>query len=25
MKDQKDKQCRYIFTAIVDHIYHGCQ
>jgi len=20
VKDQKDKQCRFIFTAIVDHI-----
>jgi len=20
MKDQKDKQCRFIFTAIFDHI-----
>jgi len=23
MKDQKDKQSRFIFTAIFDHIYQG--
>jgi len=25
MKDQKDEQCRFIFTAMFDHIYQGCQ
>ncbi len=25
MKDQKDKQCRFIFTAAFAHIYQGCQ
>jgi len=25
MKDQKDKQCRFIFKTIFDHIYQGCQ
>jgi len=23
MKNQKDKQCRFIFTAILYHIYQG--
>ncbi len=25
MKDQKDKWCRFIFTAAFVHIYQGCQ
>ncbi len=25
MKDKKDKQCRFIFTAAFGHIYQGCQ
>jgi len=24
MRDQKDKRCRYIFTATFDHIYQRC-
>jgi len=25
MKAQKDKQCRFIFSAAFAHIYQGCQ